>query len=67
MNSIAFSAKYEIGQPIYHATPESDKGIIVDIKYSVLKDRVMYLVAFGRRGEDQVECYEHELSENKIF
>lgn len=67
MKTTTFISKYEIGQPIYHVTPESAKGIIVDVSYSTLTDKVLYLVSFGRFSGDQVECYEHELSENKTF
>ena len=64
---ITFQFKYDIGQFIYHNTPESDKGLIVDITYCLLTRLVSYKVAFGRRGEDEVWCYEHELTEGKIF
>lgn len=58
----AFLHKYEIGQSIYHVTPESDKGIIKDISYSILNNKVLYNVVFGRRAEDDVWCTEEELS-----
>lgn len=67
MSQIIFEYKYKIGQSVYHATPESDKGIIIDIRFSVLTQQITYVIAFGRREEDQIECYEHELTESKIF
>jgi hypothetical protein len=49
MNQYRFETKYSIGDNIYHATPESDKGIIVDIQYNVLTGLVRYNIVFGTR------------------
>lgn len=65
MEPIKFTPEFKIGQDVYHKA-DSDKGIVVDIGYSVLTGLIIYLVAFGRTGLDQVDCYAHELSENKI-
>lgn len=67
MKQITFTPRFEIGQDIYHKTPDSDKGIIIDIIYSILTGLITYSIAFGRNGSDQVDCFEHELSEDKIF
>lgn len=67
MNKTTVEYRYHIGQFMYHNTPESDKGIITDITYSLLTRIVMYKVTFGRRAEDEVLCYEHELTETKTF
>jgi uncharacterized protein (UPF0303 family) len=63
----SFTPIYELGQKVYHITPESDQGIIVDITYSVLKRTIQYNVVFGRHSEDDIWCYEQELSEGKIY
>ena len=67
MKEYKFTPEFEIGQKVYHATPDSDQGIIVDISYSILSRSVRYEVVFGRRGEDDIWCHGHELSENKTF
>mgnify|MGYP006879606773 CR=1 FL=1 len=67
MNNINIEYQYKLGQFIYHNTPESNKGIIIDITYSILTRLVMYKVAFGRGVDDEVLCYEHELTETKTF
>jgi len=64
--NVTFTCKYNIGEYVYHATPESDKGLIIDIHYSAIKG-VKYEVVFGRLGNDNVYCYEHELSKEKSF
>lgn len=62
-----YKPKYQIGQHIFHATPESDKGIIVNINHDFVSNVIKYEVAFGRRAEDNIWCDEVELSESKIF
>jgi len=67
MESISFRTKYNIGDSVYHLTPESDRGIVIDISYSVLNKTVKYEVVFGRNSEDDIWCYEHELNDSKTF
>jgi hypothetical protein len=62
-----FETKFEYGDEVYHCTPDGDKGIVVDVSYNTRSNSVKYLVAFGRRNEDQVWCDEIELSTDKIF
>ena len=57
--------RFEIGQNIYHITPESPKGFIIDAVYSLLNNRWRYIVAFSINNE--TTCEEFELSENKIL
>lgn len=64
---IHFEPRFHIGQKVYHATQESDWGIIVNINYNVRERSNKYEVVFGRLNEDNVWCYEDELSENKVF
>ena len=59
------SPKYSIGDMVYHVTPNSDSGIIVDIIYSYMNSRHTYLIAVGWGGE--YVCEEYELTIDKIF
>lgn len=67
MRQFTFFPKHGLGDYVFHATPDSPKGIIIDVKYSVLEQRIQYLIAFGPKEDDQILCYEHELSGNKVF
>jgi hypothetical protein len=58
--------KYSIGERVYHITPESDAGVVLDAEYSLLYDRWVYRVAFGIKDND-TDYYEHELSLTKRF
>ena len=60
---ISFKTKYQIGDYIYHRTPESEKGLIIDISYSVRKQEINYLVAIGFNNE--VWCLEGEIQSEK--
>ena len=62
-----FEHSFNIGDEVYHKTPDSDRGIIIDIKYSKLANKCQYVVSFGRLEVDQILCYEFELSKTKIF
>ena len=53
--------KFHIGQEVYHITPESDKGVIIEVNYSYAFGIHTYTVATG--WGVQHECAEHELTE----
>ena len=53
--------KFHIGQEVYHITPESDKGVIIEINYSHAFNICTYTIAVG--WGVQHECAEHELTE----
>ena len=57
--------KYNIGDEVYHITPGSEKGVIIEITYSHAFNVLTYLVSLGYGI--QHECAEHELSENITF
>ena len=59
--------QFKINDLVYHKTPESGKGIVVDITYSILTNLYRYNVMFGRSSDDDVWCYEHEISETINF
>lgn len=58
--------KFNIGDRVYHITPESDMGVVLDAEYSLLNNRWLYRVTFSAVA-DALLYYEHELSETKIF
>jgi len=57
--------RFNIGDEVYHITPESDKGVIVEINYVFSTDKCLYTVATGWNTE--FICSEHELTFNKTF
>jgi len=58
--------KFEIGERVYHITPESDSGVVLDCKYSLREGAWSYIVTFGPK-EESLLYYEDELSRTKIF
>ena len=60
-----FEHKFNIGDKIYHKTPESPQGIIVDISYLLSTGEVKYCVAQGFK--DECWCVERELTKDKII
>ena len=67
MEQYKFITKFSIGEYVYHAKPDGDKGIIIDINYNVITKSVSYHVIFGRQEDDDVWCDELELSEEKVY
>lgn len=58
--------KYNIGDRVYHITPESDSGVVLNIRYDYLTKLHEYYVTFSAHNES-LWYYEHELSQSKIF
>lgn len=58
--------KFNIGDAVYHVTPDSDKGIVINIKYEYLTSLHEYQVAFSADTES-IWYYEHELTTTKTF
>lgn len=58
--------KFKIGDVVYHITPGSDKGVVLDATYSLLTNRWLYRVTFGIRDNDY-DYYEHELVTTQTF
>ena len=58
--------KYHINEKVYHITPESQQGIIIDINYSYLTKLHQYQVTFGP-DTNPGWYFEHELSKSKVF
>ena len=57
--------QFNIGDTVYHVTPDSERGIIVDISYSYRTNLNKYLVSISFDKSEW--CDEVELSYNKIF
>lgn len=57
--------RFEIGDEVYHVTPESDKGVIVEINYVYSSGKYLYTVATSWNQE--FICSEHELTDTKKF
>lgn len=57
--------EFRIGETVYHATPDSDQGIILDVVYSQLMKKYTYIVSIGWGRE--FECEEFELTREKLF
>lgn len=57
--------KFSIGQEVYHITPDSPKGIVIDIAYYFATNEVKYIVAWGHSDESFYR--EIELTEHKTF
>lgn len=60
------SPKYKIGDYVFHITPESNQGVIIDISYSYLTGLHQYRVSFSPDNEG-LWYYEHELSNNRVY
>lgn len=56
---------FNIGDKVYHITPDSTCGVILNIRYLCVEDTFEYLAAFAH--DDSKWCYEHELQTNKSF
>lgn len=57
--------KFNIGDLVYHISPESEKAVILDINYSFAFKTYIYTVSTGFGVTH--ECAEHELNENPRF
>lgn len=57
---------FEIGNGVYHNTPDSDLGVVLDCRYSLRHREWEYLVSFGS-DKESMWYYEDELREDKLF
>jgi len=65
--TVTFNNKFNRGDNVFYITPDSDKGVVLDIEYSVKENDFFYIVSFGRKHDDQIRCSEIELSLSKVF
>ena len=61
----SFSPKWEIGDRAYHATMDSDMGIIINIVYDVRATCIKYQISFSQEGDGWY--FEEELSTTKVI
>jgi hypothetical protein len=57
--------RFNIGDEVYHVTPESDKGVVTEINYVFSSNKYVYTVSTSWSTE--FICSEHELTENKMY
>jgi hypothetical protein len=60
------NTKFKLGEKVYHITPDSPRGIVVNIKYMFVERLFLYQVAFCE-DKEALWYYEHEISTNKTF
>lgn len=66
VDMVVIENKFEIGEAVYHITPDSYRGVVLDCRYSLRFDEWEYLVSFGPDKESLL-YFDTELSKNKIF
>lgn len=59
-------SKFKVGDRVFHITEESDHGVVLDGRYSLLTGLWEYNVTFSPT-QGEMWFYEHELSEHKIY
>ena len=58
--------RFGIGDQVFHVTPESPEGIVIDAKYSLLTGSWEYQVTFGP-DVASLWYYDIELVEHRTF
>lgn len=58
-------AKYSINDEVYHVTPDSPLGVIIEMRYYYGSNKLEYLVVWSHI--DSSWCLEHELIKDKRF
>ena len=56
--------KFQELEDVYHVTPESPKGVVIDITYNIRTRRFSYLVIFSAT-EPSLWYYEEELTKDR--
>lgn len=57
--------KFNIGDTVYHITPDSPSGIILNIRYYFRTNEYEYFIVWSH--ENSSYCIEDEISINKKF
>ena len=57
--------KFNLYDKVYHITPDSQVGVIMEVIYYLSADQFYYLVAWG--PEMSTQCKEEELSYDKVI
>jgi len=63
---IELKPKYNIGQLVYHVTPDSERGIITDITWRMSSNIIWYSVTFNVNS-GEISCRDFELTIQKTF
>lgn len=58
--------KFNINDKVYHVTPESEVGVVLNIRFEYLTGLHEYFVTFSANA-DTLWYYEHELIDSKQF
>lgn len=58
--------KYKIGDRVFHITPESDRGVVINARYELVSNVWEFQVAFSAIMES-LWYFEHELIDHKVF
>lgn len=58
--------RFKIMDEVYHITPESPKGLVLDVIYSFRTNLFEYVVTFSAE-RDSLVYTEQELTSNKVF
>jgi len=63
---ITLDIKYDIGERVFYALPDSDIGIVTDVTYRLSSNIIWYHVTFNPvNGE--IPCRDFELTKEKQF
>lgn len=65
MPKTVFNHKFDINQTVFHKLGEMEKGIIIDIQFTLGQKQPEYLVVFGLETKDWY--IESELSATPMF
>ena len=67
MSKTIIEHEFDRGDKVFHITPDSPQGLIIEWRYSSRSKSVMYNVIFGPYTNEDVWCDEIELSTEKTF
>lgn len=67
MNQTTIIHEFNTLDKVYHFTPDSPEGTVLEWRYSSRNKTIIYNVSFGYRQEDDVWCDEVELTTQKTF
>lgn len=61
-----FNYEYKIGEEVFNATGDKEKGIVIDINFSV-RTGLKYSVSYGRMPDDEVWVYPEEIVKERAL
>jgi len=57
--------RFDIGDEVYHVSPNSEKGIVIEITYVLSTKKYIYTVVTS--WDNEYVCSEHELTAHQNF